>query len=339
MGLESEIRKKRATAGGKNPIAATLQGVSKDRISEVLAIIDRDSADRRDVVFALLDDQSESFFALNRKSFPSGYKVCDGATVAHLACHVGILQRGGAKLDREGRDYWLKPLWEIGAIEKIFYDSKAREFIPGHPVAKSSNSAYRLAPDFVLILRAPENQWQAMLSEWIGSDRMRQRLELQARLAEESKARVDTKHSDLIQVSVEHYVPCFLPGYDVIFVDDADGDRIAQADIANLYRAGVEPKPDDAWPDVLLWNPESDWLWVIEAVTSDGEVDPYKVEKMTGVATRSGKAGIGFTTTYQTWKSAAARQGSHKNLAPGTYIWIQEDPSKQFLAETFEAGE
>lgn len=36
-----------------------------------------------------------------------------------LVQYIGILQRGGyTKLDREGRDYWLKPLWEIGALEK-----------------------------------------------------------------------------------------------------------------------------------------------------------------------------------------------------------------------------
>lgn len=337
MGLDSDVKKLRADAGGKNPLPATPQGINKDRISAVLAVVDRDSADQRDVVFALLDDVSKSSFGLSRRNFPAHYKVCHGATVAHLACHVGILQRGGTKLDREGRDYWLKPLWEIGAIEKVFFDSKSGEFIPGHPVPKSSNSAYRLAPDFVAILKAPEDQRRAMLADWIGSDRMRQRLELQARLAEESKARVDTKHSDLIHASVKHYVPRFLSGYEVVFIDDTDGDRIAQADISKLYRAGVEPKPDDAWPDVLLCNPETDWLWVIEAVTSDGEVDPYKVKQMMGVAERSGKAGIGFTTTYQTWKSVAARQGRHKNIAPGTYIWVEEDPSKQFRAETFEA--
>jgi hypothetical protein len=30
-------------------------------------------------------------------------------------------------------------------------------------------------------------------------------------------------------------------------------------------------------PDVLLWNPGTNELWVIEAATSDGEVDAHKV--------------------------------------------------------------
>jgi hypothetical protein len=45
---------------------------------------------------------------------------------------------------------------------------------------------------------------------------------------------------------------------------------------------------------------------------------------------RSGKVGIGFTTAFESWAAAARRQGSYKNIAVNTYIWIQEDPSKHF---------
>ena len=40
----------------------------------------------------------------------------------------------------------------------------------------------------------------------------------------------------------------------------------------------------------------------------------------------------GMTTAYPNWKTAAARQGRYKNIAPETYIWIAEDPSKEFFA-------
>jgi len=39
-----------------------------------------------------------------------------------------------------------------------------------------------------------------------------------------------------------------------------------------------------------------------------------------------------------TWRDAATRQGKHKNIAPGTYIWIREDGAKQFNVETFESS-
>ncbi len=337
MALQDQIKKLRddILAQGENPVPETYQGVSKDRITAILQAIDRYTTDQRDAVFALLDDKNASFYSVQYKNFPASIKFCEGATVAHVACHFGILQRGEGKSDREGRDYWLKPLWEIGAIEKVFFDKANSTFIPGHPVAKSPYTAYRLARDFKGILKAPEKKWPALLRKWIQEDKVRQRLELQARLAEASRAQVDTKHSDLIQACQEYYVPHFLPKYEVIYVDEADGDRVSEPERQNLYRAGINLKPDDAIPDVLLWNPETDHLWVIEAVTSDGEVDQHKVAQMTMLAERSGKSGVGFTTAYQTWSTAARRQGKHKNIAPGTYIWISEDPSKHYLAEAF----
>lgn len=338
MTLQDQVKKLRddALAQGKEPVPDTFQGVTKDRISEVLHEIDRYTTDQRDAVFALLDNVNNSFYCLQYKHFPSDIKFCEGATVAHVGCHFGILQRGEGKSDREGRDYWLKPLWEIGAIEKVFFDTATKLFIPGHPVAKSPYTAYRLADGFRTILRAPQKKWHDLLAEWIKEDQIRQRLELQAKMAEVSRAQVDTKHSDLIHASCEYYVQRFLPGYEVIYIDESDGDRISEPDRDNFYRVGIDIGLADSMPDVLLWNPEIDWLWVIEAVTSDGEVDHHKVANLTALAKRCGKAGIGFTTVYQTWNIAASRQRRYKNLAPGTYLWIQEDPAKHFLAETFE---
>jgi hypothetical protein len=334
MALEETVTqlRRKALAQRRPPTPKAYQGVTKARIATVLRTIDRYTADRGDTVFALLDDEHDSWFTAT----PQGTKFCDGASTAHIACHVGILQRGGRKLDREGRDYWLKPLWELGAIEKVFFDSNTKQFIPGHPIPKSSNSSYRLAEDFKAILRAPKKKWRGMLREWIKEDQIRRRLELQARMVEASRSQVDAKHSDLIRAACQYYVPHFLPGYKIIYIDDADGDRVSEPDRDNLYHAGIKIGLEDSMPDVLLWNPKTDRLWVIEAVISDGEVDHHKVANLTVLAKRSGKTGIDFTTVYPTWSAAARRQGKHKNIAPGTYIWIQEDPSKHYLAEAFK---
>jgi hypothetical protein len=227
MALEDRIQQLRndALAKGQAPVRDAYQGVTKARIVEVLTVIDRHNVDLVDAVFALLDDEHVSWFT---KAGRAGIKFCEGASTAHIACHVGILQRGLRKLDREGRDYWLKPFWGLGAMEKVYFDSKAGAFIPGHPIAKSPNSAYRLADSFKQILTAPSGQWRSMLDEWIQDDRIRQRLALQGELAEASRQQVDTKHSDLIRASHQYYVPHFLPGYEVLYIDDGDGDRISE---------------------------------------------------------------------------------------------------------------
>jgi len=317
-------------SGHGNAVPESFQGVSKDRINEILSKIDLVHPDITDAVFALLDNELQSLFS----NAPSGLRFCDGATTAQIGCHVGILQRGRGKLDREGRDYWLKPLWQIGAIEKIYFDSIHKQFVQGHPKAKSPNSAYKLSRSFISVLSAPDENRDSLLSEWITANAIRGRLFLQAQLAEESAKTVDTGHADLIKISIKHYVPNFLSDYEVLYVDDSDGDRISCVEAEKLKSAGLEILLHDAMPDVLLWNSTTDNLWVIEVVTSDGEVDLHKVNQINNLARRSGKTSVGFTTIYPTWKVAALRQHRYKNIAPETYIWIAEDPSKHFLVKT-----
>ncbi len=335
MALEEKVTAMRQAAvkAGKPSVPGRLQGVTKTRIRQVLKQIDRLSDDLVDVVFALLDNTRASWFS----KAPDGSRFCDGASTAHLACHVGILQRGGRKLDREGRDYWIKPLRALGAVEPVTLEPKQRVFIAGHPIAKSSNSAYRLADDFRALLQAKDSEVSLLLHGWIAEDAVRRRLQLQAQLAARAKTTSDTRHADLIAAACEFYAPTFLPGFEILYVDAGDGDRVPADARAKLASVGLELALGDPMPDVLLVNREQMSFWIVEAVTSDGEVDLYKVEQASSFVGRSHpEATVGFTTAYRTWRDTAARQSQHKNLAPGTYLWILEDSSKQFLVETFD---
>ncbi len=78
------LRAERLKHGG-DAVPARLHGVDKARIVQVLARIDLGTnADLVDGVFALLDDQTESWFARP----PTGARFCDGATTAHLAAFI-----------------------------------------------------------------------------------------------------------------------------------------------------------------------------------------------------------------------------------------------------------
>lgn len=237
-------------------------------------------------------------------------------------------------MDREGRDYWIKPLREIGAIEEVTLFSGS--FVSGHVKAKSPNSSYRLNKEFVSILKASESEWEAELSRWASKDATRRRLQMQAQAAEESKKAIDTGHRQLIHLSISIYAKRFLPNFSVLYVDDSDGRRISQEAEERLATAGVSIGLEDAFPDVLLWNADNDELWCIEAVTSDGEVDSHKADQLRKMSKRCGKKSVGFTTTYLTWKAAASRQEANKNLAMGSFVWIASDPSRQFEVSTFD---
>ncbi len=326
MALHDRVQQLRdeLLAHGREPVAPELRGVSKGKVRSVLAQIDLATEDIVDVIYALLDDTQPSWFA----RAPEGATFASGASTAQIGCHVGILQRGRGKLDREGRDYWLKPLWQIGAVEKVFLDSASRRFVPGHPRAKSANSAYRLAADFLEILRAPSGKWEPLLASWTSEDRQRERLALQGNQAERAASGITRSHSTLIAEAVRVYAPHFLHGYQTVYLDDGDGDRVSPEDEARLSAAGLSLGLEDAMPDILLWNPETDGVWIVEAVTSDGEVDQHKMEQTQKMAKRAGKSGVGFTTVYPDWRTAATRQGRLKNIPGGTFIWILEDPGR-----------
>lgn len=336
MSIESDFRNLRSKRLELKDRAVPLefQGVSKDKIRQVLSAIDHDHQDIVDVVFALLDNETENMFS----SAPYNSKFSDGATVAHIGAHVGILQRGGnLKLDREGRDYWIKPMRELGAIEPIYLKPDTKEFIFGHPKPKSPNSAYRLSSEFVEILKSPDGKWQKKLDIWVEEDKIRERARLRAVAQAQSEQLVVGDHKNLIIACKEFYVPHFLDAYELLFVDYEDGERITPEEQDGLNEAGLSLELSDAMPDLLLWNRENNALWVIEAVTSDGEVDEHKVNQVLNLVRRSGKSGAGFTTAYNSWSDAASRQGRYKNIAPSTYIWIREDPAKHYLVS--ELGE
>jgi len=327
MSIEDEAIERRNNAANQDApvLPEHYSDVTKERITQVLNQIDRCTNNMVEAVFALLCDENN----WNQKWADHGFRFRDGATNAQIGTHIGILQRGNnIKLDREGRDYWLKPLWDIGAIEKVYFDPAQNQFLAGHPIAKSPNSAYRLAPEFVVILESDEGQWQELANTWIRQDVLRERLALQATQAQQTAQTVVSAHSHLIRASHEVYASRFLPDYRVIYIDDGDGDRITEEQQQILSNAGITLTLHDAMPDVLLYNPLNNFLWVIEAVTSDGEVDNHKMNSLNAFAIRNNKAGIGFTTTYPTWKKAAERQSSLKNLANGSFMWIREDPSR-----------
>ncbi len=64
MGLSDRVRRIReeCLAAGAQPVPASLQGVTKARIAEVLRALDLENVDRVDVVYALLDDTRGSWF-------------------------------------------------------------------------------------------------------------------------------------------------------------------------------------------------------------------------------------------------------------------------------------
>ena len=88
---------------------------------------------------------------------------------------------------------------------------------------------------------------------------------------------------ELITAAAQVYVPNFLPGFEVLYIDATDGQRVTPEQEQAMQKAGITIQLGDSMPDILLWNQKTDALWVVEAVTSDGEVDSHKVQGLTAL--------------------------------------------------------
>jgi len=163
------------------------------------------------------------------------------------------------------------------------------DFLPGHPVPKSPNSAYRIAPAFLEILKASGLQRAALLKAWGSEDATRARLQVHATLAEATRAKVGTPAHGTHHGGRQVMCRISCPVSTSYTCDATDGQRVTFEQQQALAKAGITIRLDDPMPDILLWNPTTDKLWVVEAVTSDGEVDLHKVEGLTRMAERSGK--------------------------------------------------
>ena len=309
--------------------------IPRDKVEQALESLGHGgNRNQTSVVVALLDDDLPNAYPSVQELLP----FSAGASTSHIFCHAGILQHGEKKIDREGRDYLIKPLIELGVIERAHLDSGTKTFLLEWGKPKASTNCYRLAGDFRSLLSLPEEEFRTALERWTTEDAVRERARFQAE-AEALTESMSNPHADLIRASIDVYAPRFLPGYVVVYTDVTDGDRISESHAELLVEAEVELTLADAYPDVLLWNRGIDAFWVVEAVTSDGEVDQTKVESVEAMLARRGRpVRVGFTTAYATWQDAARRQKRVGNLAPGSYVWILGDAARHFRVEVDPAS-
>jgi len=141
-------------------------GVPRERVEHALSRLGRGSRNEVSVVVALLDDELPSGYS----SVQESYTFSAGASTSHVFCHAGILQHGEKKIDRENRDYLIKPLTELGVIEPVYLDPRTKSFVPGHPTPKSPNNCHRLAEEFRTLLRLSGKELDEALDRWTGED-------------------------------------------------------------------------------------------------------------------------------------------------------------------------
>jgi|YNPMSStandDraft_1061717.scaffolds.fasta_scaffold12411_2 hypothetical protein len=125
--------------------------------------------------------------------------------------------------------------------------------------------------------------------------------------------------NNLIKNIIEEFCPRFAKEGVVIYIGDASGAYIDK-DYANCL--GMTIEPDQKMPDVLVYDPGRDWLFVIEAVTSSGSIDGKRRKELKELF-QCYKVSLIFVTAFENRKKM---RRFLDQISWDTEVWIASNP-------------
>jgi hypothetical protein len=129
------------------------------------------------------------------------------------------------------------------------------------------------------------------------------------------------EHNVLQVAIVEELGPRFAPGAVVLYFGDTALKHVVYG-AGELKKIGVPITEHDKLPDVVLYRADKNWLYLVEAVTSHGQVSPKRhkeLEKMWARCTADRVYVTAFLGIHEFRKYAA-------DIAWETEVWIADNP-------------
>ena len=130
------------------------------------------------------------------------------------------------------------------------------------------------------------------------------------------------EHNELIRAIIEDFGPRFVPGGVLIYAGDT-GNKWSYFDAVQLVELGVKVDIHGKMPDVVIYNPERNWLMLVESVTSHGPVDSKRHSELASLFASS-KAGLVYVTAFPNRQIMSRYLGE---IAWETEVWIADAPS------------
>ena len=195
----------------------------------------------------------------------------------------------------------------------------------------SGDTVYQLTAEAVKVLRSygkprfPKNCESFIRNHGALSatyERSRNMLKVPVKLPDGSRVLLSPGvHNELQRLIVDDFAPRFAPGSVVAYLGDtARKGLLVAADL--LRQLHVPEMQHDKLPDVILYDPRRDWMFLIEAVTSHGPVSAKRHAELETMFQDSG-AGRVYVTAFMNF-------GAFKKYAADivweSEVWIAESP-------------
>jgi hypothetical protein len=128
-------------------------------------------------------------------------------------------------------------------------------------------------------------------------------------------------HNQLQVAIVRDFGPRFAPGARVLYLGDT-ADKHVVMEAATLVRLGVTLTEHDKLPDVVLYDENRGWLFLIEAVTSHGPVSPKRHRELEMTFGKCSAARV-YVTAFP---DAALFRRYAADIAWETEVWLADNP-------------
>jgi len=129
-------------------------------------------------------------------------------------------------------------------------------------------------------------------------------------------------HSQLIKDIVLDFGARYVPGGRLVYAGDT-GNKHGFFDVELLASLGVRLDNHGKLPDVVIYNPEKNWLFLIESVTTHGPVDHKRYGELTALFANC-TAGLVFVSAFPDSKTYAKYSSV---IAWETEVWIADAPT------------
>ena len=129
------------------------------------------------------------------------------------------------------------------------------------------------------------------------------------------------KHNEVQKAVIEEFVPRFSPGACLLYLGDTARKNLFM-DKDGLAELGIPITDHDKLPDVVLYDAERNWLFLVEAVTPHGPVSPKRVVELEDMLSGC-PAGVVYVSAFPDFGEFRKHM---KAIAWETEVWLCDTP-------------
>lgn len=208
---------------------------------------------------------------------------------------------------------------------------------PDRPT-NSSKNVYRVSPNALSVIRMysgsnddTSSEFRIALEEYLAYAPSLVELQREERKIHKIPVRMPSNEiayinpggqNKLIKSMVEEFCPRFAPGGQVLYIGDADS-KTSNYNEELLSSLGINLDMHGKMPDLVVYQKDKNWLFLMEAVTTHGPVNPLRKKDLESLFGGS-EAGIVYVSCFP---NRQVLRSHLMDIAWETEVWLESDPT------------